>query len=230
MWGCGLSSSDRSVSVPTRHAVYSGTVCQYLSPLPSSPFVIPVSSGNLCHELLQTSFFLPRVLAELFFDRGNFYDFTSLGEKPGRLPTSSLAVPCSCEDLNPAWLTIHVVRLSVRLLVASALSSAVRELDMPGEISEKKVYPFEFQNVDLQYESYSGVNVRLRYARHARLSNQACMSGLQLQFSIEYQAICHPVASRHLQAIRESLLEDCSCFARGASRLQPNQWSALHDL
>jgi len=40
----------------------------------------------------------------------------------------------------------------------------VRELDMPGEISEKKVYPFEFQNVDLQYESYSGVNVRLRYA------------------------------------------------------------------
>eukprot|EP00475_Leptophrys_vorax_P035878 TRINITY_DN5972_c0_g1_i1.p1 TRINITY_DN5972_c0_g1~~TRINITY_DN5972_c0_g1_i1.p1 ORF type:complete len:303 (-),score=21.74 TRINITY_DN5972_c0_g1_i1:222-1130(-) len=54
---------------------------------------------------------------ELYFDRGNFYDFTSL----------------------------------------------VRELDIPGEISQRKIYPFEFQNVEMQYESYNGVNVRLRY-------------------------------------------------------------------
>ncbi|KAI4308268.1 hypothetical protein L6164_031360 [Bauhinia variegata] len=54
---------------------------------------------------------------ELFFDRGNFYDFTSL----------------------------------------------VRELDVPGDLYENKIYPFDFSNVEMPYESYNGVNVRLRY-------------------------------------------------------------------
>lgn len=61
---------------------------------------------------------------ELYFDRGNFYDFTSL----------------------------------------------VRELEVPGEISEPKVYPFEFANVEMQYESYNGVNVRLRYILKVTIS------------------------------------------------------------
>jgi vacuolar protein sorting-associated protein 26 len=54
---------------------------------------------------------------EMYFDRGNFYDFTSL----------------------------------------------VRELDVPGELYERKTYPFEFSTVEMPYETYSGVNVRLRY-------------------------------------------------------------------
>ncbi|CAO2149838.1 unnamed protein product [Urochloa humidicola] len=54
---------------------------------------------------------------ELYFDRGNFYDFTSL----------------------------------------------VRELDVPGEIYERKTFPFEFSTVEMPYESYNGTNVRLRY-------------------------------------------------------------------
>ncbi|XP_024539882.1 vacuolar protein sorting-associated protein 26A isoform X2 [Selaginella moellendorffii] len=54
---------------------------------------------------------------EFYFDRGNFYDFTSL----------------------------------------------VRELDVPGVIHERKIYPFEFSSVEMQYDSYNGVNVRLRY-------------------------------------------------------------------
>uniref|UniRef100_M4E1K9 Vacuolar protein sorting-associated protein 26A n=1 Tax=Brassica campestris TaxID=3711 RepID=M4E1K9_BRACM len=54
---------------------------------------------------------------EMYFDRGNFYDFTSL----------------------------------------------VRELDVPGEIYENKAYPFEFPTVEMPYETYNGVNVRLRY-------------------------------------------------------------------
>ncbi|GFY83401.1 vacuolar protein sorting 26B [Actinidia rufa] len=53
---------------------------------------------------------------EMYFDRGNFYDFTSL----------------------------------------------VRELDVPGEIYERKTYPFEFSTVEMPYETYNGVNVRLR--------------------------------------------------------------------
>ncbi|GMP99242.1 hypothetical protein CsSME_00046787 [Camellia sinensis var. sinensis] len=60
---------------------------------------------------------------ELYFDRGNFYDFTSL----------------------------------------------VRELDVPGDLYERKTYPFEFSTVEMPYESYNGVNVRLRWSIHFNL-------------------------------------------------------------
>jgi hypothetical protein len=39
---------------------------------------------------------------------------------------------------------------------------AVRELDVPGEIYERKMYPFEFSTVEMPYETYNGTNVRLR--------------------------------------------------------------------
>lgn len=38
----------------------------------------------------------------------------------------------------------------------------VRELDVPGDIYERKTYPFEFSTVEMPYETYNGVNVRLR--------------------------------------------------------------------
>lgn len=61
---------------------------------------------------------------ELYFDRGNFYDFTSL----------------------------------------------VRELDVLGDLYERKTYPFEFSKVEMPYESYNGVNVRLRYILKVTMS------------------------------------------------------------
>ncbi|XP_034918597.2 vacuolar protein sorting-associated protein 26A, partial [Populus alba] len=61
---------------------------------------------------------------EMYFDRGNYYDFTSL----------------------------------------------VRELDVPGELYERKTYPFEFSTVEMPYESYNGVNVRLRYILKVTIS------------------------------------------------------------
>ncbi|XP_060675881.1 vacuolar protein sorting-associated protein 26B-like, partial [Ziziphus jujuba] len=61
---------------------------------------------------------------EMYLDRGNFYDFTSL----------------------------------------------VRELDVPGEIYERKTYPFEFSTVEMPYETYNGVNVRLRYVLKVTIS------------------------------------------------------------
>ena len=42
-------------------------------------------------------------------------------------------------------------------------TSLVRELEPPGELAGEKSYPFEFTGVDKQYESYDGINVRLRY-------------------------------------------------------------------
>ena len=55
-------------------------------------------------------------LAELFYDRGNSYEFTSL----------------------------------------------VRELEGPGSVNDVKEFPFAFEAVEKKFESYSGINVRLR--------------------------------------------------------------------
>lgn len=49
-------------------------------------------------------------------------------------------------------------------------TSLVRELDVPGEIYEKKMYPFEFSTVEMPYETYNGVNVRLRYVLKVTIS------------------------------------------------------------
>ncbi|BFZ60172.1 Vacuolar protein sorting-associated protein 26 [Saitoella coloradoensis] len=54
---------------------------------------------------------------ELFFDRGNHYEFLSL----------------------------------------------VQELAAPGEMRNAQTFDFEFKNVEKQYESYHGINVKLRY-------------------------------------------------------------------
>lgn len=42
-------------------------------------------------------------------------------------------------------------------------TSLVRELDVPGETIDRKVYPFVFSTVEMPYESYYGVHVKLRY-------------------------------------------------------------------
>lgn len=46
--------------------------------------------------------------------------------------------------------------------ICSFYCFAVRELDVPGEIYERKTYAFEFSTVEMPYETYNGVNVRLR--------------------------------------------------------------------
>jgi vacuolar protein sorting-associated protein 26 len=53
----------------------------------------------------------------MFFDRGNHYEFLSLGQ----------------------------------------------ELAAPGDLQHPQAFEFNFKNIEKQYESYSGINVRLRY-------------------------------------------------------------------
>ncbi|XP_042958263.1 vacuolar protein sorting-associated protein 26A-like isoform X3 [Carya illinoinensis] len=83
--------------------------------------IVVLVIGGLSHYTWPDSILASSVLfssvAELYFDRGNFYDFTSL----------------------------------------------VRELDVPGELFERKTYQFEFSTVEMPHESYNGINVRLRY-------------------------------------------------------------------
>src|ERR1700737_1917944 len=41
--------------------------------------------------------------------------------------------------------------------------SLLQELAAPGEMRNNQSYDFEFKNVEKQYESYHGINVKLRY-------------------------------------------------------------------
>jgi len=43
-------------------------------------------------------------------------------------------------------------------------------LEAPGELGEDKGYPFEFKNVEKQYDTYSGNNVRLRYFLRVKIN------------------------------------------------------------
>ena len=56
---------------------------------------------------------------ELFYDRGNHYEFVSMSQ----------------------------------------------ELAAGGEMRQAQTFDFIFKNVEKQYESYSGINVKLRYVR-----------------------------------------------------------------
>jgi len=51
-------------------------------------------------------------------------------------------------------------------------TSLVRELEVPGELQGSKSYPFEFTGVEKQYESYDGINVRLRYFVRVTIARQ----------------------------------------------------------
>lgn len=66
----------------------------------------------------------PRAPTELFYDRGNHYEFLSL----------------------------------------------VQELATPGEMKSAQAFDFEFKNVEKQYESYHGINVKLRCVLRVRRS------------------------------------------------------------
>lgn len=51
-------------------------------------------------------------------------------------------------------------------------TSVVRELEPPGELTQSMVYPFEFAGVEKQFESYWGINVKLRYFLRVSISRQ----------------------------------------------------------
>ena len=53
--------------------------------------------------------------------------------------------------------------------------SLVRQLDPPGELSQTKSYKFEFSQVEKPYETYTGTNVRLRWAPYRMHDSQYLM-------------------------------------------------------
>ncbi|KAJ2305151.1 Vacuolar protein sorting-associated protein 26, partial [Coemansia sp. RSA 2706] len=50
--------------------------------------------------------------------------------------------------------------------------SLVQELAAPAELGNTATYGFEFKNVEKQYESYQGINAKLRYFVQATVSKR----------------------------------------------------------
>lgn len=50
--------------------------------------------------------------------------------------------------------------------------STSQELAAPGELQHPQTFPFNFKNVEKQYESYNGINVKLRYFVRATVSRR----------------------------------------------------------
>jgi len=98
---------------------------------------------------------------ELYFDRGNTYDFVSL----------------------------------------------VRELDAPGDLYEPRSIPFEFSRVEMQYESYHGINVRLRYMLRVTMTRSYASNVVQeFKFWVRNTAI---VPEMNNSIKMEVGIEDC---------------------
>ena len=57
-------------------------------------------------------------------------------------------------------LVLHVAALS-----SDMLPVAVRDLAPPGDLTSMQTYNFEFNEVEMQYDSYRGLQVRLRYQK-----------------------------------------------------------------
>jgi len=70
--------------------------------------------------------------------------------------------------------------------------SLLQELAAPGEMRNNQAFDFEFKNVEKQYESYHGINVKLRYT----LCQRCCLCNAYCQLlysgdSIETNGRCH---------------------------------------
>ncbi|XVE58309.1 hypothetical protein DITRI_Ditri04bG0159900 [Diplodiscus trichospermus] len=87
------------------------------------------------------------------------------------------------------------------------LGQIVRELDVPGDIYERKTYPFEFSTVEMPYETYNGVNVRLRYVLKVTVSRSYGGSIVEYQdFMVRNYS---PLPSINNSIKMEVGIEDC---------------------
>lgn len=54
----------------------------------------------------------------------------------------------------------------------------MQELATPGEMRTAQSFDFEFKNVEKQYESYHGINVKLRYLAPLLFASRRSCRGL----------------------------------------------------
>jgi len=83
----------------------------------------------------------------------------------------------------------------------------VRELEPPGELTESKKHNFEFTNVEKQYETYSGSNVKLRYFLRVKITRNYSSNIVHVQdFAVQNTSV-EPEINNSIKM--EVGIEDC---------------------
>eukprot|EP00744_Colponema_vietnamica_P006206 GILI01009021.1.p1 GENE.GILI01009021.1~~GILI01009021.1.p1 ORF type:complete len:298 (-),score=82.63 GILI01009021.1:138-1031(-) len=86
-------------------------------------------------------------------------------------------------------------------------TSIVRELEAPGTLMEDKTFNFQFNRVEKPYETYSGINVRLRYFLRVTVSRHyAANITKELEFAVQNVEV-EPEINNSLKM--EVGIEDC---------------------
>jgi len=84
--------------------------------------------------------------------------------------------------------------------------SVIKELEPAGILTENKIYNFEFENVERQYESYSGMNISLNYYLKVTIFRGITNINKQLEFWVQnYQTA--PETNSNIKM--EVGIEDC---------------------
>ena len=102
------------------------------------------------------------------------------------LPPQIRVVPSAGRRLEHAGIRVQLIG---RIELASERGtkhdfvSLVRELAPPGELTAARVLPFEFKNVDLQYDSYRGIHARCRCGAPAARPLRPPSAALSLSLS-----------------------------------------------
>lgn len=96
-------------------------------------------------------------------------------------------------------------------LVSSEFLSLATELAAPAQLTHPETYPFEFKNVEKQYESYRGKNARLRYYVKVTVMRKNSLEIRREKELWVYQYITVPSSSKDSTAMvkMDVGIEDC---------------------
>lgn len=98
----------------------------------------------------------------------------------------------------------------------------VKELALPGELTQNRSYDFEFMQVEKPYESYTGANVRLRYGSTLVPPTTECTfcSRINHMTSIWAEEGQQLIPTYHLTGAASSLKSDAEFISTKRSETQ----------
>lgn len=82
------------------------------------------------------------------------------------------SVPASASEYDAHLLTPYCIEMFFDRGNHHEFLSLAQELAAPGDLQHPQTFEFNFKNVEKQYESYNGINVKLRYFVRATISRR----------------------------------------------------------
>lgn len=95
-------------------------------------------------------------------------------------------------------------------VVSSDFLSLATELAAPSQLNHSETYPFEFKNVEKQYESYRGKNAKLRYYVRVVISRKSSSDITREKELWVYQINTPPTLKKDAPTVKMDVgIEDC---------------------